>query len=540
MGALDKTTVGETTAGENLAKAALLITAVSFFNKFLGLLRESALAAYFGATYESDAYKLAVSIPGILLSILSVSIATTFIPVYSEWVKTKSREQVGYFTNNVFNIVALLSIVLTGLGFAISPYIVGILARGFDTGAYLLTLKLTQITMASIVFTALYNLSSGFVQANKRFFTPVFAWTVCDLLVFGALILFHGRGIEAVTVVTTFAMIGMLLVQIPAVVRSGYSFRPVVDFREEGVKKIARLIIPVTISSLFNQLYVFIDRMLASGLDEGSISALDYANRINSLVYNIFIVSIITVVFPNLSFQAGETAKFKKTLVKAIRVICLMAFPGMALLFVLRAPIVRILFERGAFDARDTGMTAAALGCYALSIIGVGLREILNRAFYALQDTKAPVVNGILVIAVNIAMSLVFVRFWGIGGLAAAVSLSALISGLLLWAGLRRKMGPMEGRKLLASVAGMLFSAVAAGAAAYLCSRLLDTALPGEALAVQAVRLAACGGAGCAVYVGLLHIMKIEELRIVTGMAKSHAAKLAGRLGRISASGDIE
>jgi putative peptidoglycan lipid II flippase len=515
----------------NLAKAAILLTIISFLNKFLGLFRESALAAYFGATYDSDAYKLAVSIPGILLSIISASIATTFIPVYSEYVRNKTKEQTSYFVSNIFNIVTLFAIILTCIGYFITPLIVKVVANGFSNDAYILTVKLTKITMVSIVFTALYNLSCGFIQANKKFITPILAWTVYDLLVFGALVIFHKNGIVIVTYITSIAMISMLLVQLPTVMKSGYKFRLMMDFREEGVKKIARLIIPVTVSSLFNQLYIFINRMLASGLNEGSISALDYANRVNSLVYYIFIISIITVVFPDLSFQVNDINKFKKTLIKAIRIICIMALPSIALLLALRYPIIKLLFERGVFDSNDTEITSVALACYSFSIIGIGIREILNRAFYALQDTKTPVINGIVVIIVNIITSLLFVKFWGIGGLAASVSLSSILSALLLLSSLKRKIGFFDGKKLIGLLVKLLLAAIFTGVLSYYSNIVLKHFIASEAFIIQLFRICVCSTISIGSYTAFLYLLKVEDLNIILSMLKKLISKKKKLIG---------
>jgi len=517
----------------SLAKSALLITSISFLNKILGLLRESALAAYFGATYESYAYKLAVGIPGILLAVISTSIATAFIPVYTECVRKKSEYQVNRFVNNIFNIIAIFSITLTVFGIFLAPFIVKAIANGLSDKAYLLTVSLTQIAMAGLVFNALYNLGSGYLQANNMFFTPIFAWTVYDLAVFGGMVLLHNKGIEAVTVMTAIATASMFFIQIPSFMRLSYKFELAIDFKAEEIRKMAKLIMPVLISSLFNQLYIFIGRAMAAGLDEGSVSAIDYANRVNTLVYNIFILSIITVVFPDLSCKADDKESFKRTIVKAVRVICLLAFPGMVALFVLRVPIVSLLFERGAFDANDTRMTAVALGCYSASIIGIGLREFLNRVFFARQDTKTPVANGIFVIVINIVLSLIFVKYWGIGGLAAAVSLSALISGVLMLISLERKIGQIGIKKLLWSSAKILAAAVMMGIVMYICNTVLNGLVIHEkSFLSNVINLVFCFCTGAVTYIGILYLMKIEELNIIIKIIQGIKAKLVQKFNR--------
>lgn len=503
-----------------IAKAATAIIIISAISKLLGLIRESVIAAYYGANYQTDAYRVAFDIPSIITGVIYAAIAITFIPVYSEF-KNKTGEQRLYFVNNLINIVVLVTAVIAVFGMIFAPVLVRIIAPGFNTETFDLSVKLTVLLCPSIVFLALAYLANGFLQANRSFAIPASMGIPLNLIIILSIFFFYRYGIEALAISTFIAMASQFLIQAPFMFKRGFRFKPVINFKEPGFKKVLVLSVPVFISTAFNEISILIDKMLASGLVAGSISVLDYAQKVNGIAVGIFFTSLAIVFFPELSRASDDLVKFGNTVTKGLKIVILIAFPVMAGLFILRSPIIRLLFERGAFDSGNTAITSAVLGFFSIGIIGTGLTSILNRAFYSLKDTKTPMINGVLAIGANIVFSLIFVRLWGVFGLALASSLAALISGASLFLRIRKKVKISFG-----DIGILILKSAAAAFVMGIFMYLLNIAgvyLFGEngGTAVMFLKLAIAGGIGILVYMGMLYILKTQELICVVNMIKS-------------------
>jgi len=508
-------------SARSLSQSALMITAISACGKILGLLRESTFAAFYGATAESDAYKTAFSIPMVLLVVISSSIASIFIPVYSELAQSNDKDKIMYFTNNIFNIVLFTSIGITVLCMPLVPGLIRVMAPGFDAYTYRLTVLLARIALPCLIFQALFNLGSSYLQSNNRFIASALAWVVYDGIIIGGIILLNGKGIIPVAVASVAAVAGLFATLIFSIYKTGFRYHFIFDLNEAGVKRIAYLIVPVLLSSGLNQIHTVVDKILASGLDEGSISALDYANRLDNVVFNVFILSFITVIYPNLSMASGHMERFKSSVEKGIRMIMLIALPTTFRLSILRIPIINLLFERGLFDARDTALTSMALGCYSLGIVGVGFRELLSRAFYSLQDTRTPMMNGVIAICTNIILSIILVRILGVGGLAMAASLSAIVSGGMLFLQLRKKIGNINEKGIVAAGLRIFTAAAVMGAVIYyLNNNYFGCSLQMDSLLARAAKLASNIGIGGIVYILMLHLLKVKEAYEASAIVK--------------------
>jgi putative peptidoglycan lipid II flippase len=509
--------MGET--ANRMAKAATTIIIISTVSKFLGLIRESVVAAYFGADYQTDAYRVAFDTPSILAGVIYAAITITFIPVYCE-LKNKTGEQRQYFVNNLFTIVILITVVIAAAGMIIAPSLVRFVAPGFSGETFELSVKLTMVLLPSIVFLALAYLANGFLQANRSFAAPASMGIPLNLIIIFCIFFFHRYGIKALAIGSFIAMMSQIAVQVPFMLKAGFRFQPVIDFKEPGLRRVLVLSIPVLISSAFSEVSILIDKMLASGLNAGSISVLDYANKVNGIATGIFFASLAIVFFPELSLASDDLNQFGKAVATGLKIVILMSFPLMVGLLVLRLPIIRLLFERGEFDSGNTNMTSIILGFFSIGIIGSGLTAILNRAFYSLKDTKTPMINGILAISTNIVFSLIFIRLWGVCGLALASALASLLCGASLFLGIRKKVH-ISCSDISRSIAKSAVSAVVMGVFIYLINMVLTyPSNRSTAFAGLFFKLVATISTGGLVYIGMLYILKTEEL--------IYAAKLIG------------
>lgn len=498
---------------DNTAKTAFIIMLLSIVGRSLGLVRESILASRFGASFETDAYKIVFSIPTMILVTLSASTATTLIPVYTDIIKHKSRETAEYYINNLINIVALISVAITALGMVFAPALIKIIAPGFHKDVYDLTVNLSLIIMPSIIFYALTDISEGFLQANKIFAITVFTAVPFNLFIIAGILFPRHNSIEAVAIGSLLAVASQFLILIPFMRRSGFRYRMYINFKEEGIKKTFFLMIPVFISSTFSQAYIFINRMLASALAMGSISALDYADKASNILYNIVISPIIMVIYPKLSFLHDNLQRFCYHITATLKAVIFITLPTAAILLVLRVPVTAILYERGIFSRQDTLTTSVALACFSLGLPGICIKGLMIKAFYSMKDTHTPMTIDIFTVILNTVLSFFLVKYFGIGGLALSLSIASTAGGVILLIRLQKKVPLLK----IFETAKAFLKALAASSLTgvltlFIYNWSFNAFYDRLSFIVKLLFLAIIISAGIITYIGLLYVLKVKEL----------------------------
>lgn len=284
---------------------------------------------------------------------------------------------------------------------------------------------------------------------------------------------------------------------------------------------IAQIALPVILGASVNQINILVDRTLASGLAVGGMSAPNYANRIGGFVQGMVIASISTVMYPMTSKMAAEKniAGLKSTISEAIIMINLLVIPATIGAMLFAEPIVNLLFGRGAFDLDALTMTTSALFLYSIGMIGYGLRQIMSRAFYSVQDTKTPVINAIIAVVINIILNIILSRLMGIGGLALATSISALVCTGLLFISFRKKMGAFGLKDIVVSGIKIISASLVMGIVAKLTNQFLQEYVSANLALLVAI------GIGAGIYFVMILFMKIKEVDTMIDAVK-------GRLGR--------
>ena len=279
------------------------------------------------------------------------------------------------------------------------------------------------------------------------------------------------------------------LFQLPFAMKKGYRYKSYIDVKDEHLKRMLWLIAPVLIGVAVNQINTIVDRTIASTLVEGSISALNYATKLNQFVMGMFIVSISSVVYP-IPISIGA--------------------------IILANPIVKLLFQRGEFDARATHMTAVALTFYSIGMIGYGLRDILGKVFYSIQDTKTPMINGVIAMILNITLNILFVKFTNmqLAGLAFATSISALFTITLLFISLKRKIGSFGGKSIALGMIKSLISGIIMGVVTLFTYNTMAN-LIGSGFIKEAITLVISVAIGAIVYGISIIILKVDEVNII-------------------------
>lgn len=503
-----------------VAKATLGLMIVTMLSKCLGFARDMVLGAAYGL--DSDMYIMAMNIPKVLFALVAASIATTFIPLYYENSRIGGEEEALKFANNILNITLIIGIILSILTFIFAEPIVKIFALGYKGEKFRQTVIFTRIMIFGGLFSGLSSIMTSFLQTKGCFKIPGLVGIPFNIIIIISIILSVKINIYILPIGTFLAMASQFIFQLPYAYKKGYKYKPILNFKDRYIKKIIHLISPVFVGVAVSQVNTTIDKALASTLSGGSVAALNYANRLNGFVMGLFIASIGAVIYPILSKLSldNDDGKFAMSISRSTNIITLMVIPISIGAISLATPIVKLLFERGKFDAGATHMTSIALVFYSVGMVGFGLREILTKVFYSLQDTKTPMVNGAISMILNILFNIILIKFMGHGGLALGTSLSALICIVLLFNSLKKRIGDFGQDKIIKVMIKSLFASTIMGIVVFFTNRLLENTLYGGFIG-SAIALSASIGVGCIIYVALISLFKVEEVSIISNLVKS-------------------
>ncbi|HHJ01042.1 MAG TPA: murein biosynthesis integral membrane protein MurJ, partial [Candidatus Aerophobetes bacterium] len=306
------------------------------------------------------------------------------------------------------------------------------------------------------------------------------------------------------------------LFQVPPMIKRGFVYRPILFFKDPGVKKIARLMGPTILGGITLQANVIITRIFASTLAAGSISSLQYAMRLIQLPLGLFAIALSTAIFPSLSFLASEEKleELRETTSLGIRTVFLVLIPSSVGLIIIREPLIRLLFEHGAFLQRDTLMTSQALFYYSFGLAAMGEVMILTRAFYSLQDVLTPLKVSLFILALNVLLNFLLIRPLKHSGLALATSISMLVNMLILFFLLKRKLREMEGARIINSLFKVSLISAAMGTGVRYLLRTISSP-ESSSLATQAFQVSLAVIAGLVIFCSLAYLIKLEEFKLV-------------------------
>lgn len=499
-----------------MKKIALLLMMITIFSKIVGFGREITLSYFYGASNISDAYLISLTIPTVIFSFIGVGISTEYIPLYSKIVQ-KYGEKEGYrYTNNLVNILLIICTGIIFFGILFTHQIVKVFASGFEGVTLKLAVYFTRISLIGIYFTGLVNLFGGFLRMKGNYVIPATVGFPLNLFIILSIFLSSKTNISVLAIGSVIASASQLVLLVHFLRKEGYRYEFIVDIRDKHTKEMVDMALPVILGVSVYEVNVLVDRTLASSIAVGGISALNYANKLNGFVQGLFVTSIATVMYPMISKMAAQNNVdgLKKSVSEAINLINLFVIPSTVGAMIFAEPIVKLLFGRGAFDAEAISMTSNALFFYSIGMIGYGLRDILSRAFYSLQDTKTPMINATIAVAMNIVLNLILSRFLGLGGLALATSIASIFCTGLLFVSLRKKIGPFGMKNTTISFIKILASSLVMGLVVYFVYDLLLSYLSGNLSLVISICI------GALVYFVIIYFMKIDEVDTLINAAK--------------------
>jgi putative peptidoglycan lipid II flippase len=319
--------------------------------------------------------------------------------------------------------------------------------------------------------------------------------------------------IAGIAIGTLLGGLGQILLQWPALRREGFRYQPLVSFRDPAVREILRLMAPATLGVAAVQVNVFVNTHLATGQEQGAVSWLQYAFRLMYLPIGIFGVSIATAALPDISRHAvaGDLRSIRTDVSRGLRMMLMLNVPATIGLMVLAEPIVALIFERRAFLVRDTVATAAALVFYAPGLIGYSAVKIASPTFYALRDSRTPVIVSVLSIGVNLGINLILIRVLGYRGLALGTAIAAMFNAVVLMWLLRGRLDGVEGRRMAIALAKITVASFAMGIAAHFTAVWLTAMTPGGGEIAKFVRVFGAIATALAVLGAAARLLRIDE-----------------------------
>ncbi len=453
--------------GTGLAAAAIVVAIGFLGSRLLGLLRTVVIAKSFGTSPELSAYWVAFRLPDMIFQLLAgATLASAFIPVFSRYFTRRSSEEAWRLASSVLNLVFIATIAFAIVGFILAPWFIPLIAPGLgeDTGRqaelHSLATDLTRIMLISPIFFSVSGMFMGILNARHHFLFPALApWTYNLSIIVAALV---SDRVEALAIAVAVGSALHLLIQIPGLQLVGMIYKPVAQWRDEGVREVGRLMLPRVLGLAAVQINFLVTTFFASLVSDEAISGINYAWLIIMTPVGLFGMAISTAVFPTLAEQAAVERRdeLRHTLSLSLRLILFLTLPASVGLMILGKPLVTFLFEHGAFTAASTDITVAALLFYSIGLFAHSGIEILSRGFYALSDTRTPVAFAITSMIANLILCLIFVGPFGVRGLGLALSLSAILEFYLLFRVLRRRTFGLDEGHIINSVTRMVAATV--------------------------------------------------------------------------------
>lgn len=494
---------------------AIIIAAFSLLSRVLGLVRDRLLFSLFGAGDVLDTYYAAFRLPDLIFNTLILgALSAAFVPVFLEYWH-KDKNEAWRIANTVLN-STMAALFLFGIAaFYLAPEIVQIIAPGFSLEKRLATADLTRIMLLGILFLGLSNVASSILNAFKRFTSFAIAPVAYNLgIIIGIIILVPIFGIQGLAWGVVLGSFLHFFIQLPSIAKLGFRYRAIFDWRNKGVLRIERLMLPRTFSLAISQINQMINTIIGSTLPIGSVAIFNAANNLQNVPIGIFAIPLSLAYFPVFSeaWVKQDIPKLINSFSEAFRRILFIAIPTSVFMILLRAHIVRLVLGSGQFDWEATILTARTLSFFVLSLFAQCLIPLIARVFYSLQDTRTPVVIGVISLFIDIALSFPLSRAMGISGLGLSFTISGLVNLILLWIWLRRRLGNLDDRHIMRSALIIFLLSILAGwtlyGMLYLVAPMVDTSTA-IGLFIQA---GIAGLVGLTVYLGLAKLVGLEEI----------------------------
>jgi len=504
-------------------------TAIS---RITGLVRDQIQAYFLGTSHSADAFRAAFALPNMLRRLFGEGAMTaSFVPVFTDFLKKKSKKETWDFANNCLFTLGILLIAVTVLGILFSGTLIDLLVRGFEEepGKLELATDLARMMFVYTLFIGIAALLAAILNSTGIFGAPSFTPILLNLSIIGAATFFARRFDEPAFAFAVGVIIGgalQFIFLIPFARKKGMTFKPVLSPRQKELIVVGRRMLPGILAVGVAQVNALVSMRIASTLEEGAIASLYHANRLEEFTLGIFVISIATVILPLLSRHAAENniEKLKDSLTFSLRITLLITIPATFGLMILREPIVRILFMHGSFDERSLALTTHALLYYAIGLTMVAGTKIIQPAFFSMKDVKTPVLVMAFAVIVNLVGCLVLKGPLRNGGIALAASISALSNVALLILIFHRRYEGLNYKGILQTIIRITAATAAMCIPVYIITSYLNY-FRAYSLIVQIGLLLLCIGLAIIFYTATLKLLRAREIKELAELLKIRSGK---------------
>ena len=502
-----------------LARSTAFFSIATAASRVAGLAREVVAAGYYGISGPMSAFTIAFQVPNLIRALFAdAALQPAFVPVFTELLGKKAYKEAFRLASTMLLLVTMVLGAITALFVLLAPVLMPLFAPGFDQQSIIdLTVSLSQILFPILILLGASGIVVGILNSYDRFgafaIAPLF-WNLTIILVLVVLEpMFDGQDrIYAYAIGILVGTAVQLLIPAWDLRNTPFKFKFSFDWRHPGVRRVLVLMLPVTISLGLINFNLLINSFFASFVSEQAPAAIDKAFRIYQLPQGIFSVAIATVLFPTLArfANAGETDDLRRTMANGMRQILFVLVPAAAAILVLADPMIRLIYQRGAFDAHETEVVATALFWFAFSLPTNGLFLLLTRTFFSLQKPWIPTWISAANLAVTAGVALALYHL-GVGGIVAATGIATALSVVAQGVILRRILHGIELGRLISAAVRITIAAAGLAAISWIVWDVLDEAL-GRGLGGQVVSLGVGLGAGLAVYLSVAKLLRVAEL----------------------------
>lgn len=513
---------------KKIVKAAGLLVVLQVFDQVTGLLKQMLIAAQFGASETMDSYLVATTLVGLILLWVGLPVRQTLIPMFRHDMTQRGERVAWAHTSVLFNdlLLALVVIVLAGEVFA-AP-VVSMLAPGFHEGTGALATSLARVMMAGVVFVGMGNILSQLFFSYERFFRPGIVGPVNNIVVMLALVALGGTyGIYGLAVAGVLGAVCQFVLQLPILWEKRKFYSAAVDFRHPQVVEMGKLSFPLLISTGGNELARVTDRIFASLLSGGSLSALAFAHRPVSALIEFLIRPLQQATFPHFTKLSAEEdfPTLSRQLFNYLRVIFFVTLPLTFGIMMTAEVIVRVLYQRGAFNEVAVRLTSEALFFYAIGVPANAMTRVFRNTFFGLKDTWTPTKIALICISIKITLAWFLIPYMAHLGIALADSISQISNAVFLFCLLPKPVKGEEGWKTLGSFAQILAGCLIMGTVVYLVKERVDGLFSPSVELVSLVLL------GAVVYGVLALLFRVEPsqsvLKALTQLGIKHRLRKA-------------
>lgn len=506
------------------ARSASIVGAVAALCTILGFLRDALKSNYFGRGMSVDALVMSTTIVTVLLNLFAVAVSTTFLPLFNDVLIIKSKEEAFKLADKVITMMCTIALIMCALGYTFLKPLV-LTTADFSGQKLYITMALTRIMLPMIFFqvaTALLNVIS---QSLGNFRTPAILTLINNTIIILCVILGHSYGIKSLAIGTLLGWAIPFFMQVYFIRNLGYKYKFRFDLKDKLIQGMLITALPVIIGSSVQQLNMVVSQKVASSFSTGGIASLDYANKLNNVIPSVFVFAVITVIFPSMSKLIAEDNinKLKETFATSSNIILIISVPVAVGIMTMSQNVISLLFQQGKFSASDTSVTSIVLVFLSIGVIAAGLRDLINKTFYAMKDTKTPMINGMIGMFINICLVEFFGRVvkLGIIGNALAPSITSNVLCLMLLWSLRKK---LNGCNLSKIIIAALKTFVAGIVMAVVIKLLLPIVtnlnfMSGNKLG-QLINIMFVGLIGLSAYTLVCLVLKVSELKSVFGIIK--------------------